>query len=302
MSGPGRAIRLRFVTTSRARRAGGTLAALTVVLTVAVLLPLVALGSRPEGGGGGDVAGISAGTARLVLDVVTYLFIVFVLLTLLVIVWALWPQPDQQLPQLPPRRRRLISTLLTGLIAVGLALWLRSGGHLGQPPTMLFGGAGVGGGPRVPGQSVRAGAVAGFDWLAAGVVVALLAAVAVLLWWRLRPPRRTGRPPVADLRAVLDEAIDDLPGEADPRRAVIAAWVRLERVLARHGLPRRASEAPFEFAARAGAELDSGRAWLEQLAGLFEWARFSTHDVTPGMREEALRGLLAVREGLSGAG
>jgi hypothetical protein len=73
-------------------------------------------------------------------------------------------------------------------------------------------------------------------------------------------------------------------------------------VLARHGVPRRDAEAPFEFASRAGKELAAELAvedgWLEQLAGLFEWARFSTHDVTPAMREEALGGLVAVRDGL----
>src|SRR5262249_52411393 len=102
--------------------------------------------------------------------------------------------------------------------------------------------------------------------------------------------------------AVLDDAIDDVLAEADPRRAVIAAWARLERVLGRYGLPRRESEAPFEYAARAGGELGDRigveGAWMEPLAGLFEWARFSTHDVTPAMREEALHGLVSVRDRL----
>ena len=38
---------------------------------------------------------------------------------------------------------------------------------------------------------------------------------------------------------VLEDTLDDLRAEADPRRAVIAAYARLERVLATHGLPRR---------------------------------------------------------------
>jgi hypothetical protein len=145
-------------------------------------------------------------------------------------------------------------------------------------------------------------APAGFDWLAAGIVVALLVAGAVLAWWLLRPRMPTSALSLARLQAVLDDAIDDVLGEADPRRAVIAAWARLERVLAGHGVPRRDAEAPFEYAARAGTELDARLGveggWLERLAGLFEWARFSTHDVTPSMREEALGGLVAVRDGL----
>ncbi|HSR22823.1 MAG TPA: DUF4129 domain-containing protein, partial [Candidatus Eisenbacteria bacterium] len=109
---------------------------------------------------------------------------------------------------------------------------------------------------------------------------------------------RPGVPLARRLQAVLDDAIEDVLAEADPRRAVIAAWARLERVLARSGLPRWDSEAPFEYAARAGAALEVEASWLERLADLFEWARFSTHEVTPAMRDEALDRLVAVRDGL----
>jgi hypothetical protein len=281
------------VRSSRARWAGGTLVA---VLGVALLLPVVAVASRPEGAGGGELMG--ADGVRLVLDVAVYLFVVLLALILLVIVWALWPRPGEELPPLPPRRRRVLGTVLTALVAVGLAVWLRSTGRLGRLPNVSPGGAAGGAPPPATAPGGGIAPPAGFDWLAAAVVVALLAAGAVLAWWMLRPRRRPGGLPLARMRAVLDDAIDDVLGEADPRRAVIAAWVRLERVLARHGLPRRDAEAPFEYAARAGTELGAQAAWLEQLAGLFEWARFSTHDVTPAMRDEALGGLMAVRDGL----
>ncbi len=278
---------------SRARWAGG---ALVAVLAVGLLLPVVAMASRPEGGGGGGVL-LGADPARLILDVATYLFIVFVLLGLLVIVWALWPRPDEEMPPLPPRRRMALSTVLTVLLALAIALWLRNG-RAGRPAD--FGVGGFGGGRPVPDLTapVRA-APAGFDWLAAAIVVVLLVAGALLAWWRLWPGRRgpDGRP-LARLRAILDDAIEDVLSEADPRRAVILAWARLERVMARHGVPRRESETPFEYAARAGADLGVQPVGLERMAGLFEWARFSTHDVTPAMREEALGGLVAVRDGL----
>jgi hypothetical protein len=282
---------------SRARWAGGTLLA---VLVVALLLPVVALASRPESGGGR--AFLSADPARLLLDIAAYLFVVFVALTLLVIIWALWPRPNEELPALPPRRRRLLSTVLTMILFVGLAIWLRSTGRLGPRQNLTLGGGAGGAPPAVPGQGRAGAAAAGFDWLAAGIVVALLVAAAVLAWWFLRPRQRPGALSLAHLQEVLDDAIEDVLGEADPRRAVIAAWARLERVLARYGVSRHDSEAPFEYAARAGAALDAqlgvDGGWLEQLAGLFEWARFSTHEVTPAMREEALTGLVAVRDGL----
>ncbi|HSR24105.1 MAG TPA: hypothetical protein VLW53_11175, partial [Candidatus Eisenbacteria bacterium] len=112
-----------------ARRAGG---ALLAVLAVAVLLPVVALASRPEGRPGGTLLG--ADPARVVLDVATYLFLVLVVLGLLVIVWALWPRPDDEMPALPPRRRWGLGTVVSALLAVALALWLRSGGHLRELP------------------------------------------------------------------------------------------------------------------------------------------------------------------------
>ena len=42
----------------------------------------------------------------------------------------------------------------------------------------------------------------------------------------------------AELALVLDETLDDLRAEADPRRAVIAAYARLERALATQGFSR----------------------------------------------------------------
>ena len=271
------------------------------VLVVALLLPVVALASRPEDSGG--ALPVRGDLTRLLLDVGTYLFAVFVLVTLLVIVWALWPRPNEELPALPPRQRRVMSTVLSALLLAGVAIWLRSTGHLGTGQNLLLGGGAGRPPPALAGQGRAGGAPPGFDWVAAGIVVGLLVAGAVLAWWFLRPRRpRSGGLSLARLQAVLDDAIEDVLGEADPRRAVIAAWTRLERVLAGHGVPRREAEAPFEYAARAGAELgvelgvEGG--WLEQLAGLFEWARFSTHEVTPAMREEALGGLVAVRDGL----
>ncbi|HXM56017.1 MAG TPA: DUF4129 domain-containing protein [Candidatus Dormibacteraeota bacterium] len=279
---------------SRTRRAGGTLLA---VLAVALLVSVVALASRPETARGGALLG--ADPARVILDVTTYLFIVFVLLSLAVIVWALWPRKNEEMPALPPRRRWALSTVLSMLMAVALAVWLRSSGHLGRLPNVAANGAA--GRPPTAGAAapLRGGAPAGFDWIAAAIVLALIAAGAAALWWfLLRQRRRTGPSPLQRLQAVLDDAIDDVLAEGDPRRAVIAAWARLERVLGRQGLPRRDSEAPFEYAARAGAALEVEPRWLERLADLFEWARFSTHEVTPAMREEALRGLTDIRDGL----
>ena len=97
---------------------------------------------------------------------------------------------------------------------------------------------------------------------------------------------------------MVSEAIDDVLAEEDPRKAVLAAWARLERVLEAGGAPRRDSETPFEFSARAAAELALSGPILDRLARLFEWARFSVNEVTPEMREHSLAALQAIREDL----
>jgi hypothetical protein len=97
---------------------------------------------------------------------------------------------------------------------------------------------------------------------------------------------------------VLDETLDDLRAEADPRRAIIAAYARLERVLAANGIARRASETSDEYLARvlSNLELDSGA--VERLTALFERAKFSQHDVDTAMKEEAIGALEQARDEL----
>jgi hypothetical protein len=96
----------------------------------------------------------------------------------------------------------------------------------------------------------------------------------------------------------VDESLDDLRAEPDPRRAVIAAYAKLERVLAGYGVARRASEAPLEYLARVLASLQVGDDAIATLTHLFERAKFSHHDVGPQMKDEAIDALVAVRDEL----
>jgi Domain of unknown function (DUF4129) len=97
---------------------------------------------------------------------------------------------------------------------------------------------------------------------------------------------------------VVSDAIDDLRGEADPRRAVIAAYARMERVLGQHGQPRRPSEAPFEYLARVLLRLRVRQAAVRDLTELFERAKFSTHEIDQRMKERAIAALISVRDDL----
>ena len=97
-----------------------------------------------------------------------------------------------------------------------------------------------------------------------------------------------------ELAKALDEAIDDLRRDPDPRRAVIAAYARMEQALTAYGLPRRPAEAPYEYLHRVARELESEQP-VAALTELFEVAKFSEHSVDETMRGRAIDALTAVR-------
>ena len=101
------------------------------------------------------------------------------------------------------------------------------------------------------------------------------------------------------LSDVLAETLDDLRAESDPRRAVIAAYVRMERSLAAHGIPRQRSEAPHEYLGRVLGELSGGRLAAARLTALFERARFSPHEIDAGMKAEAIEAIESLQADLA---
>lgn len=143
-----------------------------------------------------------------------------------------------------------------------------------------------------------------FRWEPVIVIAALGAAAGVALLAGSRSRSRASD--LADeefadaLAAVLDEALADLRAERDPRKAIIAAYARMERLLGAHGVPRRPSEAPFEYLARVLLELQVSSSSVFDLTELFERAKFSPHEIDLGMRDEAITALAAVRDELRG--
>jgi hypothetical protein len=100
------------------------------------------------------------------------------------------------------------------------------------------------------------------------------------------------------LTAALDESIDDLRADPDLRRAIIAAYARMEAALGAAGIRRRPSEAPLEYLERALLTLNASAGAVRTLTDLFEWARFSQHEPEPSMRDDAVDALVAVRDEL----
>jgi hypothetical protein len=97
----------------------------------------------------------------------------------------------------------------------------------------------------------------------------------------------------------IDESIDDLRNDPNLRRAIVAAYARMELALGRAGLPRHPAEAPFEYVERALVSLDTSSSSVRRLTALFESAKFSQHEPEPAMRDEAIDALMAVRDELA---
>jgi hypothetical protein len=140
-----------------------------------------------------------------------------------------------------------------------------------------------------------------FRWEEAVIfAVILVLTVAAYLVWRRRKsavlrPIRAPRRAAAEIRRGLDRGIDDLRLEPDLRRAIIAAYARMELVLAAHSTPREHWETSVEYLERVLLALHASQASIARLAELFQWAKFSNHDPEPSMRDEAIAALEAVR-------
>jgi len=143
------------------------------------------------------------------------------------------------------------------------------------------------------------------SWLPVLITLGLILLAVVAYWYagrarkRARGELRTGL--AAAVAQAVDESLDDLRAEPDPRRAVIAAYARLEAVLAAHGLPRKPAEAPMEYLGRMLTELSVSDRAARALTDLFERAKFSQHVVGAEMKDEAIGALETVRDDLAAA-
>ncbi|HLX19256.1 MAG TPA: DUF4129 domain-containing protein [Gaiellaceae bacterium] len=205
-------------------------------------------------------------------------------------------RPRQQRARLHPLQ--FVLTIVAALV-IGYFLLHAHFHHVSPPKTPGANGANGTGNAAPRKASVRARG-ARLRWDEVAIVAALLAAAGVAAFasrnrrqlkeWRFRPHD--------DIADALDESLDDLRLEPDLRRAIIAAYARMERALAMAGLPRRASEAPTEYLSRALGSLDTSRESVARLTELFERAKFSQHDPDPSMRDEAIDALTVVRDEL----
>ena len=140
-----------------------------------------------------------------------------------------------------------------------------------------------------------------FQWpLALGLgALVLLGGVWVVVRRDRRPePPTPGESVEEELARAIGSTIDDLRSERDARRAVIAAYANMERILASHGLARSRAEVPYEYLARVLRVLKVSESSVRSLTELFEYAKFSPHEIDETMKEQAIESLVAVQEEL----
>ena len=139
------------------------------------------------------------------------------------------------------------------------------------------------------------------------LVVVLVAATVIREFARRRAGRsgRLERPAAStadDLVAALDAGLVELSdADRDPRRAVIACWVRLEQAAAAAGTRRNPGDSPTDLVSRLLTEQRVDGHLLEELAEVYRQARYATHSVDDQMRVQARTALERLRADL-GAG
>jgi len=141
------------------------------------------------------------------------------------------------------------------------------------------------------------------------LVLALLAGAVVVLALMLRKPKPALTSPAPEpepepepesiarrVYSLLGDTLDDLRQEPDPRKAVIAAYARMELGLGALGIDRRRSETPFEYLAQVLQTVSVSGPAARRLTDLFERAKFSPASVALEMKVAAIDALSAIRE------
>jgi hypothetical protein len=264
-------------------------------LALILLVVVASHGDRPTGGSAGD-----AQTASQVL--VDVLLLVFAIVAAGMVVTTLLSfQPVRGADPKPRTGPRLFGQVMAAVVLIGVVVLA----------VHFLRGNGSGQNQDAPGSSARnalkkaekskTGSRQDVDWVpvvlvfGAALIAFTVAGIVVL--------RRGPLPPSDDdladrLAVVFDETLEDLKAERDPRRAVIAAYARMERILGRHGLPRRPAEAPHEYVSRVLEDLISSGSSVRRLTRLYERAKFSPHEMDEAMKEEAIDAVAAVRDEL----
>jgi len=154
---------------------------------------------------------------------------------------------------------------------------------------------------------------AGLAWVLGGLCGVIVLAMVGLLIWLLVGERIGQRqiemlepesPPTDEetertVRAAVDAGLADLDdADGDPRRAVIACWVRLEAAAAAAGTERSPGDTSTELVSRLLARHHVSEPVLSALAEVYREARFARHELDQATREQARTALRLLRDEL----
>ena len=289
---------------ARAARAGAVAVALTA------LVALVALASR-ETNPLGRRFETGSGPSHTFFDTAYTLLLLFELACFVAFVWALMrvrPDPDRVRPV--SLWLRSFVTLAASLVVASLigAHFLQQQRHRPQLPAALSGRSRSQEElERLQRQQQGRGYVPHVSWIVVALVLG--AAGAAVTAAAVARRRRRGEPlpslpekPADAIAADVGDTIDDLRSEPDPRRAIVAAYARMERSLAAHGFARRAWEAPLEYLTRVLLDLRARAEPVRRLTDLFEHAKFAAAEPSTRDKEDAIEALVRIRDDLRSAG
>lgn len=283
-------------------------------LLVAILVILVALAGRSSVLTHARVS-VVPGAATVIGYIAIVVFVIADLLVLGAIVYAVGhrrrrkgdDEAERRVdePNPVPWAWKLLAAVFPLLMVGGVVLLLVSfhplapvtGVHRGYPLT-------TGPSPIAPhgGNRPETGGIPiGLVWIAVAIALTLAATAGLIVAWSSRLDRREPREKsrlARILATAVDDSVEDIMREEEPRRAVIAAYARLERILAAQGVPRLVHEAPLEYLARVLRELKSDSQAIRALTSLFELAKFGHHRVGSDMKDKAVAALVSIRDGL----
>jgi Domain of unknown function (DUF4129) len=289
------------------------LGAVLIALTAAV-----AVASRASTQGSGGPVGAGSGAAHALGSVVLALGVLVGMAVLALIVAVLWPSTlglkrgsDEGLfapyrPDMSRGEKAVLIGLLTVILGgFGTLVWVVVTHHGSPQPVALPQGAvgGFGGSPTRHHSTPAPAAGGGSSALSPVVVAAIVAVIAaglaaLFVRRRSKPTPEEVDRARAPLARPVEWSLDDLRREPDPRRAVIAAYARMERMFAAQGMGRRMFETPLEYLGRVLGQMHVNAASTDRLTGLFEEAKFSPHAIGNEERAQAVETLAAIHKDL----
>lgn len=281
-------------------RSWRTVAAVGGLLGLVGVVAVAAAGRAP----GGGESRPSAHAPSLLADYLSTIALLMVPAGAVLVFFAMFVRRGYQPDKGGRRAGGLHSLVATGIILVAVLAIVHQGLRLNwlnrdnEAQKAKSGPAATGKGKKKAPPAKAEPYSPQFRWLPVFVVGSLVVGIGgAMTIFAVRRRRELLRdaPIVEALSDVLAETLDDLRGERDPRQAVIRAYSRMERTLAARGLPRHETEAPLEYLGRVLDAVQASAHSIRRLTQLFQRARFSTHDIDAGMKEDAIEALSGLR-------